>query len=208
MGKNDAQDIKGFIYNVCDKVICYLWYLNPVKYFRDCAIWLNKDKSDRLKETKYKLNAIDSYIILKWLAIIFITLFKFDCYFFTFFKWYLIAANLHSFFYYFIWKEIDKSTHSIHRQRRRLIHLFQAVFFSHLTFASLYYQDYASELSWHGGKTFLKAFWLSVSNSVGGNYEVVLFQSDNAHSVMMIQYMMTFLFVGILISKAIPDYKT
>lgn len=207
MTTNNSKEIRGLIYNICDKIICGLWYLNLVKYFRDLAISINVDKNDRVKETKYKLYAMDIYIMFKWLAVILITLYGHDSYFFTFIKWYFILSNLHSFFYYFVWKETDTNGYSGHRQRRRLIHLFQAVFFSHLAFASLYYKDYANELKWQTGKSLLKAFWLSVSNSVGGNYEVVQFVSDNAHSVMMIQYIITFVFVGIIISKAIPDYK-
>ena len=199
---------KGWIYTAFDLTICGLWHLNPVKYFRDVAVYITRRQPDEFEKINGKLYAMDIYIIFKWLLIFILTLISTSNYAFTFIKWYLIAANLHSFFYYFVWKEHNSDDFTADRLRRRFIHLFQAVFFSHFAFASLYYRDYAFDLEWpKKGVNFLGSLWLSISNSVGGNYDVVKFKTDNAYSVMMIQYIITFLFVGIIVSKAIPNYK-
>nr|WP_294946718.1 hypothetical protein [uncultured Mucilaginibacter sp.] len=168
---------------------------------------MSKSSNNAIVEINYKRNFIDVYVVLKWLALAVITYINPVAWIFIFFKWYFIFATLHSFFYSFIWKE-DTTTYDADRRKRRFVHLLQAIFFTHFTFASLYYRDYATELKWNNGVDFLESLWFSISNSVSGNYDLITPAAPHASSIMMVQFVISFLYLTIIIGRAVPEYPS
>ncbi|MGF7039737.1 hypothetical protein M2273_002990 [Mucilaginibacter lappiensis] len=196
----------GFIYKYFNNLINFLKYLNLLELFKFIAKKLVKNQNDSNKVIKYRIVASDLFILTKWIFILLIWFLGKDNFFLRLSMWYLIISNLFTFFYYLVWKEDLIINQSIARSKRRFIHVIQAVFFSHFSFALLYSLSYKTDFTSTQSKIhWLNYLWYSISNSVSGNYDVIKPITDWGYSVSMIQFIITFLFVVVIISRAIPE---
>lgn len=198
----------GFIYNIFKSIIEGFRYLSLVELFKLIALKLNSNPNDSEKVTTFRRIAVDIFIIFKWVILIIFFFNSFNGYWCSLMIWYLIITNLHSYFYYHVWDEtaiqsLDNDEHSL---RRRFINLLLAISFSNLSFAYLYFTYYSKELEWgDSGLNISHSIWYSISNSVAGNYNGISPISDLGNLVSIIQLLITFLFVGIIVSRSIPQ---
>lgn len=206
---------KGVLYQIAELIVCKLMFLNPHAWFRALAEQVGKKMNNKyplnptdagIRLINYKRNAADLYIILKWLFILWITFENYHGILWLSIKWYFIITNLQSFFFHFIWKEQRSGESNADRLRRRMVHLFLAIFFSHLVFASIYRLEYLDNFDWKGGASFYKSCLFSISNSFAGNYTGVEVTKHEVDTTLIIQFLISFVFVSVIIGKAIPDY--
>lgn len=201
----------GLIYILAKFVVDNLNRFNLVELFKKLGEWANRDKNNDEKKRTYQRVAVDIFIILKWVFLLIIWRLHWVGLGWTIVIWYLLITNMHAYFYHHAWsdsalegKYLDK-----HRVRRRFLNLFLALGFSDLCFAYLYRLPYVSHFSWgdlsSAIPTSLHATWFSISNSFAANYDVVKPITDPGNTVAMVQLLMTFVFITVIISRAIES---
>lgn len=200
----------GFIYPIANFLIKVFEKLNLVQLFKFLAAKL-ADKNNRDQQKAYSGIAIDLFIVLKWLFVFIVWYSNTTSTVITVLVWYLILANLHTYFYRHVWCDdaFDTSSMTIDRARRRFISLIQAFAFSSACFAYLYVVPYSNHFCW-GGETNLvpssiHSFWYSISNSVTASYDLVKPVTEFGQTISMIQLIITFIFVTIVLSRSIPQ---
>jgi hypothetical protein len=198
----------GILYTFFKLIFDNFRFLTIVEFFKFIAKKINPKKNNVESKLSYSRNAVDIFILLKWMFILIIAKFSFSNNFITVFVWYLLITNIYSYFYYHIWSDEALNTESFEKDRirRRFLNLMLAVGFSNLCFAYLYKLPYQVDFDWSNNNiTFLKAIWYSLSNSFGGNYDAVKPINDFSNSVSMIQLITTFIFITIILGKSIPQ---
>lgn len=194
----------GILYFLADKIIALLNLFNLFELFKTIGRYFGRNKVEPKEKVKLIRIWVDVYIFLKWSAILLLYVESLPLELTSIIVWYLIFSNIFTFFNYFIW-QAQNAKHDHHRQKRRFVNLVQAVFFSHFAFANLFYTTYSKDFSWASGKSYLGSLWYSISNSVSGNYDLVKPLTTLGYSVSMIQFLITFLFVSIIITRAVPE---
>lgn len=181
-----------------------LRFLSLVEYFKLIGSRISREIAPASKRHTYVSNAVDVFTAGKCLLVVIFWAMQVSCNFITCIVWYLIVANLHTYIYYFLWKPDSKMDHE--RSKKRFVKLVLAVMFSNLSFAYLFQTYYHNDFSWSANMSeVIQALCYSISNSMAGNYEAVAPITESGQNLMMVQYLITFLFVGVLISKAIPQ---
>jgi hypothetical protein len=198
----------GFIYIIFRAIINLIRYLSLVELFKFIGLKLNPRPHDENYCKAYSRTFVDIFVVLKWVLVIILFLRGTNNIWWVWVMWYLIITNIHTYFYYHVWREsaINSSDKDEHSLRRRFIYLLLAISFSNFCFAYLYFTSYSTALTWgEDGPKRLHAIWYSISNSVAANYSVVSCKLDSANSIAMIQLLITFVFVTIIISRSIPE---
>lgn len=201
----------GVIYIIAKFIIDKLNSFNVVELFKWFGGLLNPDKANDERKRKYQRVAVDIFIIAKWLFLLFIWNMHWQNTFLLIIIWYLLVMNMHAYFYHHIWSDaaLDGRNMDPHRVRRRFLNLFLALGYSDLCYAYLYRLPYSSHFSWgdssYSPATSIHATWFSISNSLAANYENVKPISDIGNTVAMVQLLMTFVFITIIVSKAIES---
>lgn len=197
----------GFIYPIVNFIVEKLDKVNLVELFKYIARWLNKDKTNTLKERTYVRIAVDLFIVVKWLFIFIVWCFRISNSFTTLFVWYLIFSNLHTYFYRHIWCDdaFDNRFWDKERVRRRFVNLILAFSYSNVCFGYLYSVPFAKHMDWGGNVSRLHGLLFSMSNSVAANYNTVNPATDFGNYVAMVQLVVTFLFVSIILSRSVPQ---
>jgi len=198
----------GFIYPISNWFLLNLNKLNLVELFKWVANLFNKNKSDDIKIAAYKHYGTDVFIILKWILLFVLWKYKITGSFTTFFVWYLIVANLYTYFYHHIWKDTALKTDDflIARIKRRFQNLMLALAYSVCSFGYLIQVPYSSDFNW-GGKPiiFSHALSFSFSNSLAANYVVVQPLTEDGNLICNLELLITFVFVTLIVSRSIPQ---
>ncbi|MHA1279471.1 MAG: hypothetical protein ACTSQ8_19905 [Candidatus Helarchaeota archaeon] len=167
----------------------------------------SKDGSPEI-HLKYSRNAVDIFIIIKWLFVFCILIVDLNKTWITIIVWYLLFSNLFTYFYYHTWdsKTLTDVKFSVNRIKRRYFTLIQAISFSLFGFSYLYFIPYASEFKWdYGNPKFIQSLWFSITNSLTANFEQVKPVSDLGNSIAIIQLVMMFVFLSIIIGGSVPQ---
>jgi hypothetical protein len=196
----------GFIYPVINKILGWLKYINLVESFKYIVLKFSRgNKSDKLELSRF---ATDIFIVFKWVFVATLWILKVNSSWLVYFIWYLLAANLFTYFYYHTWSSeiLNTPFFEVDRIKRRFINLILAFSYSIFGFAYLYSTPYSSQFSWGKGEaTFLQSIWFSVSNSLTANYDQVRPITDFGYSLSLIQLIMMFVFITIIIGGSIPQ---
>lgn len=198
----------GFIYIIFNFMFEKLKYLNLVELFKYVAEKVIPSPSNQDDKNIYIRNAVDLFIILKWLFVVATWKFQYNSNFITIVVWYLIITNVYTYLYYHVWDKESLNTENflIDRVRRRFITLMQSIFFSNICFAYLYNVPYRIDFTWSAAKTdCIKSIWFSISNSLAANYSEVCAFTDFGNNVAMVQLIITFVFITIILGKSIPQ---
>ena len=196
----------GFIYGTVKFIFDKLNYLNLVEVFKAAAVGLTKDKNDKeLIKANCRIG-VDIFMISKWILLFMLWKLHSINIFIEVLVWYLLIANVYTYFYHHIWSDDALNTEGFpkDRIRRRFVSLLLSVVYSNVCFAYLYEIAYSSHFKWSSGVSALHALWYSVSNSLAANYVDVSPLTDWGNSISMIQLMITFTFITIIISRSIP----
>jgi len=202
MRKNKNNTLtNGLIYTVIDKLITLLIFLNLVELIKVIFKKIISDKNIGSKQ------GTDIFIITKWVFIIILFKLKIQSVIITSFVWYLIIANVFTYFNYHVWK-IDNGSFDSHRIKRRFITLTLAIFFNILCFTFLIRIPYFEEFSWSKNNSLsTQAISCSFSNTLALGCEKVKPISEFADSIIIIQTSITFIFLTIILSNSIPQQK-
>lgn len=198
----------GILYTFFKLIFDNFRFLTLVEFFKFLAKKINPKKNNLDYKLLYSRNAVDIFMLLKWMFILIIARFSYSNNFVLIIVWYLLITNIYSYFYYHIWSDEALNTSSFEKDRirRRFLNLILAIGFSNFCFAYLYKLPYHLDFNWSNNIiTFQKAIWFSLSNSIGGNYNAVKPINDFSNSVSMIQLIITFIFITIIVGKSIPQ---
>lgn len=197
----------GFIYEIVNVLVLSLNYLNLVELFKFIAKKLTPIGSDITKAISNCNIAIDIFIVLKWIFIIYIWSYQINNSLTTLLVFYLIWSNVHTYFYYHFWKKDGKNMYE--RVRRRFISLFQAVSFMVTTFGYLYSLPFYGEFLWPTdiANKSMQGLIYSLSQTLFVDITPVKPSTLNGQVLATIQTTLSFIFIAILLAKSIPQDK-
>ena len=200
-----------FLYQILNKLLNSMKYINLVELFKFIGRKLTPKNSLIETRINYSRTSVDIFIVAKWLFILLLILFDVTNIWLVIAVWYLLFANLYTYFYYHTWSSeiLNDRYFDTTRIKRRLLNLLLAIFYSVFGFAYLYYIPYSTEFIW-AGKTpnFLHSLWYSLSNSLTASYDQVRPITDVGNSISMIQLIIMFIFVTIIIGGSIPQINS
>ena len=200
-----------FLYQILNKLLNSMKYMNLVELFKFVGRKLAPKNSLIETRIKYSRTSVDIFIVSKWLFILILILFDVTIIWFVIAVWYLLFANLYTYFYYHTWSsEILHDRHfDATRIKRRFLTLLLAIFYPVFGFAYLYYIPYSTEFDWTD-KTpnFWRSLSYSLSNSLTASYDRVKSITDVGDSISMIQLIIMFIFVTIIIGGSIPQINS
>lgn len=198
----------GYFYPLINKSLKSLRVINLVEGFKYVGILIATKSGSRETQIEYSRIAVDLFIILKWLFLLVILLTSINKTWVVVVIWYLLITNLYTYFFYHAWSTeiLLDDKFDVDRIKRRFINLIQAISFSLIGFAYLYYVPYSAELDW-GSRcpNFIYSLWFSISNSLTASYEQVKPITDVGNTVAMIQLVMMFVFLTIIIGGTVPQ---
>ncbi len=198
----------GFIYPLWRMVITILQKLNLVELFKYIAVKYLADPTNIRQNEQYRRIAVDLFIVLKWIFVLFLWFSRTKSDITTIVIWYLIFSNLLTYIYEHVWKDeaINVSPPDNDRTRRKFILFIMSFTFSNVCFAYLYSISFVTHMKWvdHGASR-IKALWFSMSNSIAANYDVIKTHTDFSNNVAMIQLIITFIFVSVILGKSVPS---
>lgn len=195
---------KGLIYSIVDWIIEKLKYLNIVELFKFVATLINS--KNPISSSRF---AVDLFIILKWLLISLLWFCNIKNEFVNAIVWYLIFANVYTYFYYHTWtKDLEKSPFDLNRIKRRFLYLILSIGFNVVSFAYLFAQPFSKNFLWkHGFSTFQDSLFFSLANSFTMNYDSVKSITEIGHKLTLMETVISFIFLTIILSNSIPQKK-
>jgi hypothetical protein len=196
----------GFLYESADVIIRCLKYLNVVEYFKMAAQRLTPSAASDSVIRKNTNIAIDVFIVLKWCLVASLWYLRVDGYASIVAVLYLLAASLHTYFYYHVWEENPYGhAMTLHRVRRRFLNLLLALAFTLFGYAFLYEVCFRSQIAWPPGiGGIISSLEFSIVNSIGGSFESMRPITTAATVLSMSQQIATFIIVAVILSKSIP----
>ncbi len=197
----------GYLYILTNYLINKVNRLSLVEHFKDLIVSLNKDKNNQDKVDSYRNFAIDTFIVIKWVFLLTIIIFKFSHWILTGIVWYFVVTNLLTYFYHHLWSDNALNQEGIKkdRVRRRFMNLMLAIAFSEVAFAYLYLFPFVSHFEWNNNISFLHSIQFSFSNSLAANYSAVLPKDGVGNLLNNFQLLITFFFLTIILSRSIPQ---
>jgi hypothetical protein len=208
MLKKTIKMKSGLIYPIIKITLEKVKYLNLVEFFKFIARKFNSNNNSQDKIDELNRFGTDIFIIIKWLFLFLIWDFNINNSVITFLVWYLIIANVYTYFYYHIWSDNALKTDDFtkDRIRRRFMNLILALTYSVFCFAYLFQIPYCDDIDW-GLKTSasLYSIMFSFSNSLASNYSDIKPLTDTGNVICNIQLLITFFFATIILSRSIPQ---
>lgn len=202
----------GFIYPVINKFISLLWYLNFVEYVKMSFAWsyakiLRRTLTDD-EIISIKNIAIDTFMILKWTAIILIIASGCTSDWVKLIVWYLIVSNLFTYFYYHVWGSGFALRGDIHSQRRRFVNFLLSMGFYLACYAYLYQFHYAADIGWPDNLIdTTNAIYLSIANAFTLTYGGFSPLNQTARIIFASELINTFFFFVIIIVNSVPSNR-
>lgn len=193
----------GIIYPIVDFFIITLKHINLVELYKKLLVSIFKNQ-DRLTINRI---AIDSFIIIKWIAVILLLINHVSNLLTTIVVWYLLFSNLYTYFYYHIWinDTANDQYNTPERIRRRFLNLLTSIGFSNLCFAFLYRFPYLGDFEWSEKLPLTtKALWFSFANSLTASYEFVKPITKNGVNLTIMQLIISFVFLTMILGNSIP----
>ncbi len=193
----------GFIIEIVEWIIKIFNKINIVEHFKNIANLITKNKEKRIA---YKNILIDIFILLKFLFLIIVIWLNANSIIIAIIVWYLIIFNLHTYFYRHLWiPPYNIETKNIHR---RFISLVTSFVFSNISFYYLYFIFYSCHFQITEGKSAKISFLLySFYNSIFGSYVFVKPIDNYGAFVSLFQLSITFIFISIILTNSIPQFK-
>lgn len=195
----------GFIYPIFDKIIVLLKYFSLVELFKYIAIKFFADDSAESKRYKARI-AIDLFQLFKWLLIIVFYVFCINSMFSLYVTYYLIWANIYSYFYYHVWGSGFTQQGDFVYFRSRFLNSILAIAYFIFCYAYLYTQHFPTEIVWANDEVdFINGIYLSVSNSFTLTYGDFAPKTQFIRVLFLTELLNTFVFFTIILSNSIPN---
>jgi hypothetical protein len=186
----------GFLYPIFKFIIDKLYYLNLVELFK----FISK-KTSRNGRVSSSL-AIDIYIVLKWLLVMFLWYTFQTSFICVFIVFYLLVMNFYTYFYYHFWKDSKIATKEIFH--KRFLNVVQSFSFSMLAFGFLIDVAFREYFQFGNNSTFFTAIIFSLRNSLFF-YDSALIKPTNdiAHFILGLQNLNTFIFISVVVARSL-----
>jgi hypothetical protein len=185
-----------------------LRYVNLVELFKLIGEKVVGHGASKKKRGAYSRISVDVFIVLKFLTIGVLMLRQTEGQIALAGVWYLLSANIYTYFYYHLWSErvLKDTLFGIDRIKRRFMTLSLAVLFSVIAFSYLFRVPYSAEFTWPGEKpNVAKALLYSAANSFGASYDQVSPATELGRVVSIVQFLTMFVFLAIILSNSIPQ---
>lgn len=196
----------GFIYAFTDTFLNCLNKLNLVEFLKFIAKRLTKEQYKELENMNI---AIDVYIVMKWVAIICFWYNSLNGLIYVLVTGYLIFTNLQTYFYYHVWstRAVVNEQISIDRVRRRFVNLILAIGYSVVCYAYLYQVCYPSHfINWPSNfSPWLYSLHFSLTTAIKGSGNLAPV-TNTALLIMTSQFVSTFIFLSIMLSRSVPQF--
>lgn len=144
----DYMDVKngvymnGFIIVVFNTIFKLVEKVSAVEYFKKAITFFFKRRiqNDFEKERALKNIAIDIFMVLKWIILIFFIIRGISSNLAKVFVIYLLVMNIHTYFYNHVWSErtIKAKVRNIEHVQRRLISLLLSISYNIASYMYLY----------------------------------------------------------------------
>lgn len=202
----------GFIYPIVAHIVEWLNNISLVEILKLVARRIASKKDKKRSTVRQYCNfAIDAFQLSKWLLVFLLWKMEIDNLLSYSLLSYLVFFNVFSYFYHHIWKKTESEPEQekgLDWKRRRFIALMQAGMFSNLCFAYCYDAILKGQFDWQiENGNFLGAALMSCSISLTGASQIGSPTTLVANTVVMVQFMITFVFVAIILGSSIPDGK-
>ena len=197
----------GILYAGFNLLMEGLKWLSLVEYFKLLSRYFFKNKTQDIIKTAEK-NAVDAFIILKWGLVVLAYVYGWENSFLTLVIWYLIVANIYTYFYYHVWDKITMNVDnfSIKQAQRRFLNLLLSIGFSNVSFAYLYKIPYYDDFNWDKSSDHpINSLLYSITNSIAANFSYVSPCTIEGTQVSLIQLFISFLFLTIILAKSMPQ---
>lgn len=201
-----SYNSNGFIFSTVDTIIKVAYWLNLVEYFKRAAKFFISTNSLREERIRACNNAIDLFIVFKWLLIFHFWVLNLNNELVIYTTWYFIITNTYTYFYYHVWGDHRFSNHfSEDRVKRRFLNAVLAIAYYIFCFAYLY--STAGEIAFaqsqfiHWYDYIYYSICVALTCSLGDltpNGAVARFISSA-------ELINTFIFITIIISNSIPS---
>jgi len=202
----------GFLIVMFGRFFAALQAVSAVEWFKKFGLYIlaKRQESPSSEECRKFANLwIDVFIVAKWLVVSASIAFSWDGILPLLVVSYLLFFNCFSYFIYHGWGSIYTVENlpkdaQLTRERRRLISFLQAIFFSFVGFAYLYFSQIQGRLEWPSSPNFLDGLYLSVSNSFTLTYSGFQPKDQLARGVLLLQVVNMLVFVTILVGNSVP----
>lgn len=193
----------GFIFPIARGMVEALACLNAVELFKAIGKRLARDESQMFRNARI---GIDVFVILKWIFVISVWLAAVNDTLVTFAIAYLLGMNVFTYFYYHVWQRpYDSSDENL---RSRLVTLILSIAYSIICFGYLYAVPFADVFHVDSGISRTTASLLfSICRSFLVDFAPMTAESTTGHMLTVIQTAITFIFISIILSASIPQYR-
>lgn len=204
---------KGFIYPITLFLVWVLYRLNLVEHVKELCAWMfSRIKRRSLSDDERKAAknfAIDLFLIVKWLVVVLAFSCEWTGLWAELLVWYLIAANLFTYFYHHVWGNGFALSDDLDSQRRRYVNFLLSLAFYVVCYAYLYEFHYASEIGWPDNLIdTTNAIYLSIANAFTLTYGGFSPLSQTARVLFASELINTFFFFTIIIVNSIPSGRS
>lgn len=193
----------GFIYPIARAVIEMLAHLNLVELFKAIGKKLARDESQVPRNARI---GIDVYVIFKWAFLISIWSGAVNNMLATFAVIYLLATNFFTYFYHHVWMPpYDASDENL---RSRLVTLILSICYSIACFGYLYAIPFAGNFRFDEsiGRTNASILF-SIARSFLVDSAPMSVVTTTGHVLALSQTAITFIFISIILTASIPEYR-
>lgn len=193
----------GFIYPLANGFVQAFFYLNLVELFKAVGTRLARHESDIQRNARI---SIDVFVVLKWAFVIWVWSGSINSPLITSAVAYLLIMNVFTYFYHHVWKPpYDASDENL---RSRLVTLLLSIAYSITCFSYLYAVPFADAFRVDSGIGRTAASLLfSISRSFLTDFAPMTASSTTGHVLVVIQTAITFIFISIILSASIPQYR-
>lgn len=186
---------RGIIYIFANWFIEKLYKLNIVEHFKNLIAWYSPSKE---YEITFKSNAIDIFILFKWMILFFIPVFKINEVFSLMIVGYLAFFNIFTYFYHHVWN--SRSDGSKEATQRRFITFVQAVAYNIFAFAFFYQNIFYAHFEWKYKELSLSPLFFSLATTFASSTEIATPNSATGAAVPIIQTLTSFIFLTLILS--------
>lgn len=197
--------MNGFITEYVSKAIAFLQKISAVEIYKNFKA-KKYSNSSQSAIIACKNNAIDTFIIVKWLLIIGVLILGINSLLVTVLIVYLLIMNIHTYMFYHLWKsDTHQSTNrDVIHMRRRFIALIQAFGFNCLSFSYFYSSSSIFRVQSDFAEKYTQksmALMHSVYSSFTSGSQYIEPLGTFGFVIQVLHVVTTFIFLSILLSR-------
>ncbi|KNG94565.1 hypothetical protein [Pseudaestuariivita atlantica] len=183
-------------------LVWLLWHLSLIEYWKAAWIAFGRDRAGRYLARSV---AIDSFMGLKWLALILLVWFGVEAQWGRWGVSYLIGSALFSYFYYHVWRAPPKSDSHAFQLRRTMTFLL-SFFFGIAGYAYILFFGYRDAITWPGSTpTYTDALLMSLSNAFTASFADFPVTDDAVRRILAGEVLFVFAFLVIIVVNSVPS---